>query len=92
MTHPVPKLEWTKATGKYASGLVLKCGPIMVATASYDSMLSKDQPNKYRVLFQLPQLKSPDERYLTIEDAQQRAEKGVRSWFSVLDLTVDEVK
>ena len=87
--HAMMKVEWTPATGKYASGLVLKCGPIMVATASYDSMVSKGQPNKYRVIFHLPQLKSPEERYLTIKEAQARAEKGVRSWFSVLELTTD---
>jgi hypothetical protein len=83
------KVEWTPATGKYASGMVLKCGPIMVATASYDSMVSKGRAEKYKVRFLLPQLADPEQRYLTIEEAQARAEKGVRSWFSVLELTTD---
>ena len=79
-----PAFEWRDATGKYASGKALWSGQIMLATASYDSMVSKDSPNKYKAASPLPQVRESAERFSTIDEAMAAAERKVTYWFGAL--------
>ena len=79
-----PAFEWRNATGRYASEKALWSGQIMLATASYDGMSSKDAPNKYKAASPLPQVKESTERFSTIEEAMAAAERKVIYWFGAL--------
>jgi hypothetical protein len=72
---------WERQTGRFESGENYRVGKVVVASAGYDGMASKDEPNRYLARYALPGIKQPQERFATISEAKARVERGVAAWF-----------
>lgn len=75
---------WETQTGKYQWGEDFRIGRIVVASAHHVSG-SRDEPTKFGVTIHLPGIRSPTDRYTSLEDAKARAERAVNVWFSWLE-------
>lgn len=76
-----PVFKWERQLGRYQSGEDCKVGKVIVATAHYSGFVSRGDDKVYVVGVLLPGIKSPTERYRTIEEAKARAEHAVSTWF-----------
>lgn len=75
---------WQHRQAKYTATDEYVIGKVAVATAFYDGMGPRDDPNKYRCECLLPGIKRVAERFATIEEAKARAERQVAAWFGFL--------
>lgn len=83
--------KWERQTGKYSWGENYRIGKIVVGRAEHVSG-SRDEPTKFRAVFELPSMKQPEQRFTDIEEAKARVERGVASWFNWLEEDQTEVK
>lgn len=75
-------IKWEQQTGRHQAGEWARVGRVIVGSAGYSGLGSKDDPNKYVCSCELPGIKQPAERYATIGEAKSRLERMVRAWFS----------
>lgn len=74
--------SWKKQTGKYESGDALSLGKVIVGTAHYSSLRSKDDPLAYKSTVLLPGIKSPEGSFATLEEAKAETERRVKVWLT----------
>lgn len=74
---------WERQTGQYQWGESYRIGKVVVGRAQHVSG-SRDEPPKFGAYYDLPGIKTPDDRYTNVEDAKARVERGVATWFKWL--------
>ena len=78
------KGEWVKDTGKYVVSTSYKIGTVSVGNVSYDSCISKDDPNRFKVTCLLPGIRAYLGHYEEEDKGKERLEKAVEYWFTML--------
>ena len=78
------KGKWEKQTGEYQWGEDYRIGKIIAGSAQHVSG-SRDEPPKFGAFYFLPGIKTPNDRFTSIEDAKARVERGVSTWFKWLE-------
>jgi len=76
--------KWEKQTGNYQWGENYRIGTVIVGRAQHISG-SRGEPTKFGAYYDLPGIKSPADRFATIEEAKARVERGVSTWFKWLE-------
>lgn len=78
-------MKWKDWTG----GQRLFFGIVHVATAYWDGLTPRDEPNKYAVASRLPGLNLTG-HYATINEAKAAAERGAAGWLQAAGLSTNE--
>lgn len=84
------KLEYLESPGRYSQGNDAFLGKWRVGWVGWDSMLSRDDPNKYKATCNLSGIREVLGYFETEEEAKARLLKAVEAWVSGAGLMAKE--